>query len=157
MDYKKDVRIDKHALDIEWLEQPALAKQYGDHWALCKRKVTELEEEIKVKRSELVQEANKTLAKATNPAVEAYYRTHKDHKALKQEWIEAQYEENMAFVAKQEICMTRKASLEQLVKLHGQQYFSTPQVKSGEGGEMVEELQEKRGNNRVGTKLKRTK
>jgi len=135
MNYEKDIHIDEAALDIEWLEQASLAIKYGKIWADCQKKLTEAEELIKVTKAELIQKANedpdKCLGigiKPTGPNIEAYYRTHEKHTKAKKDWVAAQYELNMASVAKNEISFTRKAALEGLVTLHGQQYFAGPSV-----------------------------
>lgn len=135
MDYKKDMRIDESALDVEWLEQSDLALEYGGYWADAKKKLMIAEENIKVIRAELVKKANEdpdrylgSGVKPTAPNVEAYYRMHKLHKRAKDEWIEAMHECNMAEIAKNEISFTRKAALENLVQLHGQNYFAGPRM-----------------------------
>lgn len=134
MDYEQDIRIDETALDVEWLEQASLALKYGRHWAIRKRRLTEAEEKIKVIRAELIAEANADPIKCCkkdkpNAAdIEAYYRNHKRHKEAKDEWVKAQYELDMAEIAKNEISFTRKAALENLVRLHGQQYFAGPSI-----------------------------
>jgi len=160
MNYEQDMYIDENALDYEILEQPSLALKYGKHWAECQEKLARAEEKIKVIRAELIQEANEDPddclgegVKATAPNVEAFYRTHKRHKAAKDVWITAQYECNMAEVAKWEISNSRKQSLEQLVKLHGQQYFSGPSIPHN-----LSELREQKQDaaaHRIGSKLKR--
>lgn len=134
MDYEQDIRIDETALDVEWLEQASLALKYGRHWAIRKRRLTEAEEKIKVIRAELIAEANADPVKCCkkdkpNAAdIEAYYRNHTRHKEAKDEWVKAQYELDMAEIAKNEISFTRKAALENLVRLHGQQYFAGPSI-----------------------------
>lgn len=135
LDYIKDSQIDVDALDIEWADQAELAMRYGKHWAVCQQKLTEAEENIKIIRAELIKQANENPdkflgegVKPTGPNIEAYYRNHKKHKEAKTMWIEAQYTLNMATIAKNEISFTRKAALEALVTLHGQQYFAGPSV-----------------------------
>jgi len=134
MDYESDIRIDDTALDVEWLEQASLALRYGRHWAIRKRELTKAEERIKVIRAELIAEANSDPVKCCNKEkpnaadIEAYYRNHKRHKEAKEAWVQAQYELDMAEVAKNEFSFTRKAALENLVRLHGQQYFAGPSV-----------------------------
>lgn len=135
MNYEEDIRIDETALDVEWLEQASLAMRYGKHWARCKMALTLAEEKIKVVRAELIKLANEDPdkylgegTKATAPNIEAFYRMHKRHKEAKQEWIDAQFELNIAEIAKNEISFTRKAALENLVVLHGQQYFAGPRI-----------------------------
>lgn len=134
MDYENDIRIDDSALDIEWIDQAELSLKYGKIWAEAQRILTIAEENIKIIRAELIQKANeapmKTCKKEKPNAadIEAYYQQHPDHIQAKEEWIDAQYECNMAAVAKNEVSFTRKAALENLVTLHGQQYFAGPSI-----------------------------
>lgn len=135
LDYKRDMRIDESALDVEWLEQAALAIKYGRYWAKCKSKVDQLEEMVKVVRSELVNQAyanpDKYLGAGNKPTavnVEAFFRTHRKHLDAKNDLLLAQEELLFAEIAKNEISFTRKTALENLVKLHGQQYFAGPKV-----------------------------
>jgi hypothetical protein len=132
-DYTADMQIDETALDVEWLEQPNLAMKYGKIYAKARKELTLAEENIKVIRAELIAKANDDPdtclgagVKPTGPNIEAYYRNHRKHKAAKDAWVEAQYNCNMAEIAKNEIGFTRKAALEALVTLHGQQYFAGP-------------------------------
>jgi len=163
MNYEDDMSIDETALDIEWLEQASLAMKYGRHYAKCRRTLTLAEEKIKVIRAELIQEANVDPDKCCNKDkpnaadIEAYYRNHQRHKDAKKEWVEAQFELNMAEVAKNEVSFTRKAALENLVTLHGQQYFAGPKIPR----ELSEEAEKRRRQSKVsieiGRSLKRTK
>ena len=159
MNYEDDMYIYENALDYEILEQPTLAMKYGKHWAECQERFTRAEENVKVIRAELIQQVHENPdehlgdVKPTAPVVESYYRNHRRHKRAKEEWIKAQYELNMAEVAKWEISNSRKQSLEQLVKLHGQQYFAGPSVPH----DLTELRTEKRDeiSHRIGSTLKR--
>lgn len=134
MNYEKDLQIDADALDLEWLGQATLAMKYVKHYAACRKRLTVAEENIKVVRAELIRRANSNplkycLKDKPNAAdIEAYYRNHVKHKEVKEEWIEAQYEFTMAEGAKNEFSFTRKASLEAMVTLHGQNYFAGPSM-----------------------------
>jgi hypothetical protein len=135
MDYKKDMRIDETSLDVEWLEQAELAARYGAYFVDCKDEVMRAEENIKVIRAELVALANEDPdkhlgegVKPTAPNVESFYRTHKKHKEAKERWLKALKELSMAEIVKNEISFTRKAALEALVQLHGQNYFAGPKM-----------------------------
>jgi hypothetical protein len=148
--YEKDIRISEGDLDIEWLEQAELAIKYGRIWANAQKKLTLAEENIKVIRAELIAEANespKKYCKKEKPNaadIEAYYRTHPDHVQAKKEWVEAQYECNMAAVAKNEFSFTRKAALENLVQLHGQNYFAGPKIPRNLSNEREEKAAKQR-------------
>ena len=134
MNYEEDIKINDQALDLEWLDQPALAIKYGIELVRLRKKVAVLEEKVKVIRSELINKAwekpEKYLKqpKGSVQTVEAFYRSHKKHKKVKQELIEAQGELDFAEIAKNEISFTRKSALENLVKLFASDYFAGPNV-----------------------------
>jgi len=135
MDFENDMRIDESALDVEWLNQASLAMQYGRYWAEKVEAVQLAEEHVKLIRAELIQQANEDpdtyLGEGVKPTavnVESYYRTHRRHKNAKEKLIKTQYELNIAEIAKNEISRTRKAALQNLVVLHGQNYFAGPSV-----------------------------
>ena len=161
MNYEKDIKIEETALDIEWLDQAALSLRYGKYFAECKRNLSNAQEKIKVIRSELVKEVNEDPEGCCNKSkpnagdIEAYYRNHKDHRAIKEKIIELQYELDIAEVAKNEVSFTRKAALENLVRLHGQQYFAGPSVPRNLEEEV--EKRQDRSNSKVGSRMKRTK
>lgn len=134
LNFEKDIFIDEDALEQEWLEQAEKARQYGRYYAECRKRVALADEKVKVIRSELVKKANSNPLKYCNKAspnagdIEAFYRRSPSHQKAKQELIEAQYELDMAEIAKNEIGYTRKTALENLVKLYGLGYFAGPKV-----------------------------
>ncbi len=127
LDYEKDTSIDMLALDLEFVQQPGLMRKYGKELAQAEKKVKRVHERLKTCRSELVHECKENNPKASAPIMEAYYRTNDEHKEAKQEWIDAEYDRDILQVAVNSIHQKR-ASLEGLVKLMGQQYFATPSV-----------------------------
>jgi hypothetical protein len=134
MNYENDVEIDETALDVEWLDQAALGLKYGQHVAHLHKIMALAEEKKKTIRSELIMEANEHPEKCCRKEkpnandIEAYYRNNEKYKAVVAELLDAQYEAEYAEVAKSEICFTRKAALENLVRLHAQMYFAGPKV-----------------------------
>lgn len=136
MNYEQDVRINEKALDVEWLDQPELAIKYGREWVAAKKKVALLDEKLKVTRSELIKEAISDPEKAfgvklntvSDTKAESYYRTHKKHKKIKQQLIEAQEELDLLEIIKNEVSFSRKTALENLTKLHIADYFAGPNV-----------------------------
>lgn len=133
MNYTEELYIDETALDVEWLKQSEKFMRVSRLSAKVDAEVRRLEEKMKVLRSELILEVNgnpKLLGKGLKPTgqtMEAYFRTHKKHKEIKEQLNEAQYRADVlrsAVFAFQ----NRKTALENLVTLHGQQYFSTPNV-----------------------------
>lgn len=134
LNYEQDMEIDVDALDIEWLEQAQKAMKYGRHVSALRKKVAKLEERKKIERSELIREANEdpqgccNKDKPNSADIEAYYRSSTPYQNVVDELINAQYELSMAEVALNEVSWTRKMALENLVRLHGQQYFAGPKV-----------------------------
>jgi hypothetical protein len=163
MNYKEDMRIDESALDVECLDQAELAMKYAAYYADIKTEVAQKEEEIKVCRSELIDEVNSDPVKCCgkekpNAAdIEAYYRTDPEHKRLKQEFIALSKELIYAEHAKNEIGFTRKAMLEALITLHGQQYFAGPKMPRDLSFEAKTRHDRQNTNRAVGRTLKRKK
>jgi hypothetical protein len=161
IDYERDMRIDDSALDLEWEDQATLAMKYVKYYSKCRKRLTLAEEKIKVVRAELIKLANQNPdkflgngVKPTAPNVEAFYRMHPRHKAAKDEWIEAQFELNMAEGAKSEISFTRKSALENLVILHGQGYFAGPTMPRDLKAQRIEF--DKRMNRGIASKMNMT-
>lgn len=137
LNYEDDAYIDDQALDLEWLEQAQLARKYGRNYARWEAKVRETEENIKVVRAELISKANRFPdkylklpdgVKPTLPIIEAYYRNNERHKEAKREWLDACEERDNAKIAYEEISKTRKAALQNMVQLHGMDYFAGPAI-----------------------------
>jgi hypothetical protein len=132
INYDRDTKIDEKALDIEWLRQADLAREYGRLWTIIHKKVKKLRERKKTVRSELIIEANKNpmeccfKKKPNKEDIEAFYRTSPKYIGVVDELLEMEEELEYAEIAKNEMAFTRKASLENLVTLHGQMYFAGP-------------------------------
>lgn len=165
LDYERDCRIDHSALDIEWLKQPDLAMRYCKQYAEAIVDYNNACEHKKTIRSDLIKEANEDpeecigKAKPNAADIEAYYRSHEDYKEARKQEIDAEYEMRMAEFAKNEICFTRKNSLENLVKLLGLQYFATPDSPRDLMKEMsyTERQEKKQENIQKKMKMKRRK
>jgi len=135
LNYEEDMFIDETSLEVECLEQSTLTIVYGKHWSALQEKVDVVEEELKLIKSTLIEKAHKHPdkylgegIKPTGPIVEAFYRNHKKHTKAKENWISLKRQTRDAEIAYKAISYTRKAMLEELIKLHGQQYFAGPAV-----------------------------
>jgi len=165
MDYINDCKIDESALDVECHSQTKLAMQYGINWAEKTRDFTLAEENVKLVRSNLIEKINKDPEKylgvglkPTGPNVEAAYRNHKLHIEAKNTWVEAMYQLNLAVIAKSAIMVTKKEELENLIKLHGQNYFAGPSVPRDLPAEIqLREKKEKELNRTISLKRSRNK
>lgn len=128
LNFEEDMYIDESNLDVEMLEQSDLTIKYGRYLALCKKKAAQCEENVKLVRSELMNNAsgNPDLLESGNPTVgnlEAYYRSHKRHKRAKEEKIEADFELELANIAYSAV-HARKFALENMIKLYSLNYFA---------------------------------
>lgn len=131
LDFQGDVRPDHLALDVEWVEQPGLLMKYSKLQAQSDKTVDEIEQNLKVKRSQLILDCHNDPnllgvdVKTTDKNIEAYYRTHSEHKQLKQDLIQAQYEANMLRNAVFAV-QTKKVALQEMDRLLLAEYFSAP-------------------------------
>ena len=163
LNYERDVQIDEQSLELEWLDQAELSIKYGREWARIKSKVAALDEKVKVIRSELIRKAwddpVKYLGqpKGVVQTVEAFYRTHKKHKKIKQEFIEAQEELDLAEIAKNEMSFTRKAAMENLTKLFISDYFAGPSIPGNITERRKDRDKERMETNKQMKKVKRVK
>lgn len=124
-EYELDMEIDLSNLHEEWLKQPMLMTKYSSLHAEAKADADEAHEHVKIVRSELIAKCKQKNPKMTQQQVEAWYRTHKKHRRAKKRQIRAELERDLMYAAVQSI-QHRKSALENLVKLHGQEYFSVP-------------------------------
>lgn len=133
MNYEKDIEIDPDALDIAWLEQPRLMLEYCQNAARMRRKVEEAKQYLDVTKAEVDRVIRdkplKYLAdgKITVDAVAAAVLTHPRYQEAVNLHLEAKYESDMSSVAVSAFDH-RKAALENLVRLYGQQYFAGPKI-----------------------------
>jgi len=131
LDFVDDVTPNHLALDVDWVEQAGLLAKYSKLQAQADKQVSELEQALKVKRSELILACHNDpsllgdAVKTTDKNIEAYYRTDRDHKRLKQEHIDAQYRADMLKNAVSAM-HTKKISLQELDRLLLAEYFAAP-------------------------------
>ena len=149
--YNDDVSINPDALDIEWTKQAQTFFGYAKMLAVAKKKVNALEQKVKVIRSQLLLEAREAGAKNSSQE-EAYYRTQPRHQEAKQEWIDAQYEADILDAAVFALHQ-KKAALENLVRLQGQNYFAGPSVPRDVGKEWVKETERAGARDKVKEKM----
>jgi uncharacterized protein YdcH (DUF465 family) len=101
LNWKKDMRIDEDALDVEWLEQAELATKWGEYYNELDDEVRRAEQNEKIVRSELIlainQDPLKYLGKdkkgvpikPTDAKVEAAMRVQPEHQDAKERLIGA--------------------------------------------------------------------
>ena len=159
LNYEEDVRIDEQALELEWLSQAQLFMKYARHAANMRKEVDLAKENLEVTKAEVDKEIRQNpekfkIEKVTDASVTANVLTYPDYKEANQNYINAKYELDMAQAAVSAMNQ-RKDALENLVKLHGQQYFAGPKVPRDIKWEREEK--EKRTNAGIAGKIKRNK
>lgn len=133
MDYEKDVQINESALDLEWLNQPSLTFEYARNAALAEDRRDRAKEALELCKAEIDEDVRKNpskykLEKVTDKAIESITMQDKEYKQKNDAYLTAKFELNVANGAMKAIGDMRKAALENLVKLIGQQYFAGPSV-----------------------------
>lgn len=152
-DFEADLDIDKFRLDLECILHPTKYMKYAKAAAKANKRARIAEERVKTIRSELVNKAKQTDAGKNATTLEAYYRTNPAYKKAKEAWVEAQFEADLltgAVFAMQ----AKKGMIESMVKLHGQEYYSTPTI-DNESAEKFNELKQRSARSKIRDRLKR--
>ncbi len=153
MNYEQDTTIDQDALDVEWLEQPRLMMRYARLAAEARKHMEWAKENLDVARASLDQSIRTDpekfgLDKVTESAIASAILIHKEFREAQDKFREAQYEFNMAQAAVRALDGKRDA-LENLVRLHGQQYFAGPKVPRDLSKEWEQKQRQKESNQKV--------
>ena len=132
MKYENDIIIDETALDVEWLQQPSLMMRYTTHEAKIQYELDVAKSRLSLIQSELDQKIRTDpesfgIAKVTEGAVMAVLQQQDKYKEAQAEVHQLSFELNVAKGAVKAFAQ-RKDALENLVKLHGQQYFAGPRI-----------------------------
>lgn len=130
--YKEELAIDLDALEQEWLMQPKLFMKYSEAASIARRELDEAKETADYTKAELDLTIRKNperfhLSKITENSIEATIITTPEYIESHKEYIEAQYKYSLLMGAVKAFDQ-RKDALENLVRLHGQSYFSTPEL-----------------------------
>ena len=161
MNYEQDMTIDPDSLDVEWIEQPRLMLQYSRHAAKTRLEVERKKEELDIVRAGLdmkirVDPEKYDIVKLTESVVSSTIITQKEYMVANEEFLLLQYESNMVQGAVRAL-EGKKTALENLVKLHGQQYFAGPSVPRDLSKEWAQHERQKSVDAGVGNKMKRRK
>lgn len=126
LNYQRDIDIDQDRLDKEWIRQPELFLRWSEKAALARGEAERTKERLAVVKAEVDAEI-RTHAEKKPSEAQIFQMVIMDKRVRKAESenIEAWERYGLLYAAK-EAFEHRKASLENLVKLHGQQYFSSP-------------------------------
>lgn len=133
MDYDADVSIDETALDLEWIDHPRRMMAYCAHVAAAQRELDLSKERLDVVKAELDQQIRSDPEKyglgtrVTEGSVQSAITVQPEYQDATKSFITRKYEHGIA----QGVVRAfehRKSALENLVRLHGQNYFAGPAV-----------------------------
>lgn len=127
-----DFSIDPHRLDVECLKHPELVYHYHHNLAVAKKSLEDTKGEMEALKFKLEKRIRDNperydIVKLTEGAVATYLRSNTSLQALALKLRELQHEVDLAWAAVNAISAKQQA-ITDLVKLHGQQYFSSPQT-----------------------------
>jgi hypothetical protein len=162
LNYEEDIRIDPDSLDIEWLEQPTLLLRYAKNLANTRKILDEAKETLDITRAKADKDIrnnpdNYKIDKVTEGSVSAAILLHKEFKEANKEFLEAKYNVEMAQAALNAVNQ-RKDALENLVRLHGMQYFAGPKMPRNISDEWNKRKKDQQDSNEiVKNKMRRAK
>lgn len=160
MNYEDDIKIDETALDVEWLEQPRLMFKYARHCAKMEMEKDLAKERLDVIRAGLDQAIRKSPLsykisedqKVTETLISNTILQQEEFVEANAEYLEALHEFKVAKAVVDAI-QQRKDALENLVRLHGLQYFAGPRIPRNLTEERV--VKEKIVNKGISAKISR--
>lgn len=146
LNYEDDLRIDGHSLDLECLDQAARFMRYSRELADARDRLARAERHQDIVEAEANDRARKRLTdpdkKApTVDAVKAAVAVDEAVKKAAAEILDLKHEVDVLQAAVSAFDH-RKRMLENLVTLHGQQYFAGPRVPNDIGREFVRQGRE---------------
>jgi hypothetical protein len=139
--------VDKERLDEEWVNQPDLFHEFAIQLADARLELEEAKAELDVVAAELDRDIRERpnkfgLDKFTETAVKNTVLTQQAYKAQVSAVNKARHRMDIVQAAVT-ACDHRKKALENLVYLHGQDYFSTPRAR-GEDATALREADDKK-------------
>jgi hypothetical protein len=132
LNFKEELVLDKHNLDLCALEQPELYAKWATEWANAVNKRDRMKDKLSVVRSECdatVREFparygwDNPLKTPTEAFINSAVTGHPDMAAANEEYLDAVHEANLLEVAKQAF-EQRRRMIEILVQLYVSSYFS---------------------------------
>ncbi len=131
--YEEEIRIDPDALDVEWLMQPTLFMKYGEALAEAEMEADNAKEKFDLVKAETdsdirgnIEAYTGSTKKPTETQINTLVVQHPDYKKVLSVLNSTKSTVKILVMAVRAF-EQRKVALENLVKLHGQSYFSSPQ------------------------------
>lgn len=159
--FSEDVVIDNSALDVEWLEQPRLVASYSKLFADTKKEMDIVKDRVdfikaKIDKSIRLNPEKYGISKVSENAIQNIIFLQEEYQEASNDLIEARYQNDLAKGMLQAI-IDRKEALENLVRLHGMQYFAGPSIPRNLDKEWEAKQKQKNVNNDIAKKMKRKK
>ena len=158
LDYDRDIQINKHQLDVEWVEQANLFWRYAKAEADAEDAMDRAKERLDLVKADLDKKMRTLLLSGDKKPTEAVIMSailqHSDCRGASSEYLDAKHVYNV-FRAAVKAFTQRKDALENLVRLFGMEYFSTPTIKNREEEEGLrkstrQSIRERLGRNKGG-------
>jgi len=151
--YQQDIKINPEALDVEWCRQAQTFFRYAEQTAKAHDRADRLKERLDVVDAGLglkirSSPASYGLEKVTEAGVQASILLNPERAAVAKEVADAVYELEV-FQAAVRALDQKKAALENLVRLQGQQYFAGPSVPREIGAEWAKDKERESARNLV--------
>lgn len=146
LNYEDDIRIDGHSLDLEWLDQPLRFMKYSRELADARDQLARAEQRKDVIEAEANDRARKKLTvpdqkPPTVDAIRSAVAMDSEVKHIINEILDLKRDVDYLQAAVTAFDH-RKRALENLVKLHADQYFAGPRVPNDIGREFVRQSRE---------------
>ena len=147
MNYEKDLAIDRDRLDWEWLNQPQLFFRYARAATEAKTQADAAKERLELTRANLDSSVRGNpdkwgLSKPTEAAISSAILRDEGYQDEQKVLAKAQADAALLAVAVRAM-EQRKSALENLVRLHGQDYFSTPREPDNAKEEVRERIKDR--------------
>jgi len=146
--YKEEIVIDADALDVEWLHQPQLFIKYGEACVSAELKYDKAKEYLEFIKADLDSEIRSNPVihtqsdkKPTEGRISSLILINEKYKEALTEYNKAKKQFKILSIALKAFDQ-RKYALENLVRLHGQSYFSSPSIENANGTNSLCEREE---------------
>lgn len=139
--YENDLKINKHDLDNEWINQPFLQMKYVRLAAEAETKMRKKKEHLEITKASLYLQIRAmketTKQKVTEAILDAEIKTSPEYSNVFEEYLET-LEIYKILSGAVEAFQQRKSSLENMVKLYLNNYFSHPKQEKEKEFEKVQ-------------------
>ena len=159
LDFEHDITIDKHALDLELLELSSLTLKYNRHLADCRLAMDKAKEKLEYTAATLVNKMRTNpqeydLEKVTEGALRDKLLQSNLYQNQQEKTNAARYNYEIAQAASRAM-QDKKTALENLVKLHGQNYFSSPNLPKQIDRDWEKVARQENVDKKIGKKMRR--